>query len=42
MQGQYLTRAAAAYIGLYGNDLEEACYHSLLGMVYTVGTGRGV
>lgn len=26
MQGQYLTRAAAAYAGLYGNDLEEAYY----------------
>jgi hypothetical protein len=28
MQGQYLTRAAAAYVGLYGNDLEEAYYPS--------------
>jgi len=26
MQGKYLTRAAAAYIGLWGNDLEEAYY----------------
>jgi len=26
MQGKYLTRAAAAYFGLYGNDLEEAFY----------------
>lgn len=28
MQGQYLIRAAAAYLGLYGNDLEEAYYPS--------------
>jgi len=28
MQGQYLIRAAAAYAGLYGNDLEEAYYPS--------------
>jgi len=28
MQGQYLTRASAAYMGLYGNDLEEAYYPS--------------
>jgi hypothetical protein len=28
MQGQYLTRAAAAHLGLYGNDLEEAYYPS--------------
>ncbi|MBI4675628.1 MAG: DUF1254 domain-containing protein [Chloroflexi bacterium] len=28
MQGQYLTRAAAAYYGLYGNVLEEAYYPS--------------
>jgi hypothetical protein len=28
MQGQYLVRAAAAYMGLYGNDLEEAYYPS--------------
>jgi hypothetical protein len=26
MQGKYLTRAAAAYFGLYGNSLEEAFY----------------
>jgi len=26
MQGKYLTRAAAAYFGLWGNDLEEAFY----------------
>ena len=26
MQGKYLTRAAAAYFGLYGNSLEEAYY----------------
>jgi hypothetical protein len=26
MEGKYLTRAAAAYFGLYGNDLEEAFY----------------
>lgn len=26
MQGKYLTRAAAAYFGLWGNDLEEAYY----------------
>ena len=26
MQGKYLTRAAAAYFGIYGNDLEEAFY----------------
>ena len=26
MQDKYLTRAAAAYIGLWGNDLEEAFY----------------
>ena len=26
MQGRYLTRAAAAYFGLWGNDLEEAFY----------------
>lgn len=26
MQGKFLTRAAAAYFGLYGNDLEEAFY----------------
>jgi hypothetical protein len=26
MQGQYLTRAAGAYLGLFGNDLEEAYY----------------
>ena len=26
MQGKYLTRAAAAYFGLYGNDLKEAFY----------------
>jgi hypothetical protein len=26
MQGQYLTRAAAAMVGLYGNDIEEAYY----------------
>ncbi len=28
MQGKYLTRAAAAFFGLYGNDLEEAYYPS--------------
>ena len=26
MEGKFLTRAAAAYFGLYGNDLEEAFY----------------
>ena len=26
MEGKYLTRAAAAYFGLWGNDLEEAFY----------------
>lgn len=26
MKGKFLTRAAAAYFGLYGNDLEEAFY----------------
>ena len=26
MQGKYLTRAAAAYFGLYGNSIEEAFY----------------
>ena len=26
MHGKYLTRAAAAYFGLWGNDLEEAFY----------------
>jgi len=26
MQGKYLTRAAASYFGLWGNDLEEAFY----------------
>ncbi|TNJ41248.1 DUF1254 domain-containing protein [Tamlana fucoidanivorans] len=26
MQGKYLTRAAAAYFGIWGNDLEEAFY----------------
>ena len=26
MKGKYLTRAAAAYFGLWGNDLEEAFY----------------
>ncbi len=29
MQGKYLERAAAAYYGLFGNDLEEAYYPSL-------------
>lgn len=28
MQGRYLIRAAAAHLGLYGNDLEEAYYPS--------------
>lgn len=28
LQGEYLVRAGAAYVGLYGNDLEEAYYPS--------------